>query len=116
MEEEHGLHIGAEEEHGHHVGVVDSPRTEAELDDAATVGDRGRPCHLRRIFRMELRLGQRRHPRLHRHGSVYRRDVYDIHLQLHGANDLHSARRRPVRLRPPCVWPERGLFRGRRAL
>ena len=67
------------------------------------LGHRGRPGHLRRVLRLELRLGLGGHARLSRHVGVRRPDVRHLHLQLHRADDRDPARRRPVRVQPPRV-------------
>ncbi|CAG9218373.1 conserved hypothetical protein [Burkholderia vietnamiensis] len=78
------------------------------------MGHRGRPRDLRRVLRLELRLGERRHAGLRHHRAVRRGDVHHLHLQLHRADHVDPARGRPVRVCAPRVRPDRRLSRRRR--
>ncbi len=112
MQEERGIHIGAEEEHGHHVGVVTHHELKQSLTTlqlwAIAVG----LVISGEYFGWSYGWAQRGHARLHRDGAVHRRDVYDLHLQFHRTDHLHPPRRRPVRLRPPRLGPIGGYFAG----
>ncbi|ABA49155.1 hypothetical protein BURPS1710b_0143 [Burkholderia pseudomallei 1710b] len=86
----------------------------ADARHVAAVGNCRRPRDFGRVLRLELRLGERGHARLRRHRAVRRGDVHDLHLQLHRAHDVDSARGRPVRLCAARVRPGGRLSGGRR--
>ena len=73
------------------------------------LGHRGRPRHLGRILRLELRLGFGRHPRLPGDLGLRGADVHHLHLQLHRAHHGHRPRRRPLRIQPARLRAHRRL-------
>ena len=78
------------------------------------MGHRGRAGDLRRVLRLELRLGIGGHARLSRHDGVRGADVHHLHLQLHRADHRDPARRRAVRVQPARLRPARRLPGGLR--
>ena len=84
---------------------IDPGRSEEDAGHLAAVGHRRRARDLRRVFRLELRLGEGRDAGLSGHVGLRRGDVHDVHLQLHRTHHLDSARGRALRLRQAGVRP-----------
>ena len=91
---------------------IDPGRSEEDAGHLAAVGHRRRARDLRRVFRLELRLGEGRDAGLSGHVGLRRGDVHDVHLQLHRTHHLDSARGRALRLRQAGVRPVGGYIAG----